>query len=84
MYGVPGVPKMTPTCCFLLVLEVILWLSDIHQSSEKYLFSDMVVCAFSEGGFGEILALMRCPMQDPPNLQCIFVAVAALNTQGRS
>ena len=26
-----------------------------------YLFSDTVVCAFSEGAFGEILALIRCP-----------------------
>ena len=26
-----------------------------------YVFSDTVVCAFSEGGFGKILALTRCP-----------------------
>ena len=28
---------------------------------KMYLFSDTVVCAFSEGAFGEILALIRCP-----------------------
>ena len=41
---------------------------------EVYLFSDTIVCAFSEAGFGEILASIRCP-----NLQYIFVAVATLN-----
>ena len=34
-----------------------------------YLFSDTVVCAFSEGAFGEIIA----SPQDLPNSQYIFV-----------
>ena len=32
---------------------------------EVYLFSDTVVCAFSEAAFGEILALIRCPKTSP-------------------
>ena len=32
---------------------------------EVYLFSDTVVCAFSEAAFGEILALMRSPKTCP-------------------
>ena len=28
---------------------------------EVYVFSDTVVCAFSEAAFGEILASIRCP-----------------------
>ena len=50
---------------------------------EVNLFSDTVVCAFSEAAFGEILALIRCP-KTSPNLQCVFVAIAALNIQGHS
>ena len=49
---------------------------------KMYLFSDTVVCSFSEGAFGEISIDMM--PQDLPNLQYIFIAVAALNTQGRS
>ena len=37
-----------------------------------YLLSGTVVCAFSEGAFGEILVSIRCP-QDLPNLQYIFL-----------
>ena len=59
---VPGVPEMTPAGCFQLALKAIKWLSETHQSSEKYLFSDTVVCAFSEDAFGEILASIQCPM----------------------
>ena len=43
-------------------LEAIKWPS--HNTSifrEVYLFSDTVVCAFSEGGLGEILASIQCP-----------------------
>ena len=29
---------MTPARCFLLVLEVIKWPSEIHQSMEKYIY----------------------------------------------
>ena len=59
---VPGVPKMVPARCFLLVLEVIKWPSEIHPIFRKvYIFLDMVVCPFSEGAFGEILASIRCP-----------------------
>ena len=50
---------------------------------EVYLFSDTVVCAFSEAVFGEILASIWCP-KTHPNSQYIFVAVAILNTQGCS
>ena len=32
---------------------------------EVYLFSDTVVCAFSEAAFGEILASIRCPKTSP-------------------
>ena len=32
---VPGVPRMMPARCFLLVLEAIKWPSEIHQCSEK-------------------------------------------------
>ena len=30
-----------------------------------YVFSDTVVCAFSEAAFGEILASIRCPKTSP-------------------
>ena len=32
---------------------------------EVYLFSDTVVCVFSEAAFGEILASIRCPKTSP-------------------
>ena len=35
---VPGVPKMVPARCFLLVLEAIKWPSEIHQSLEKCIY----------------------------------------------
>ena len=50
---VPGVPKMMLTHCFLLALEAVRKTSIFGK---VYLFSDTVVCAFSEAAFGEILA----------------------------
>ena len=59
---IPGVPRITPAHCFLLALEAMKWPSEIHQCSEKCMyFQTTVVCAFSEGAFGKILALIRCP-----------------------
>ena len=51
---------MTPAHCFLLELEAIKWPSEKTSIfGEVYLFSDTVVCAFSEAAFGEILASIR-------------------------
>ena len=48
-----------------------------------YVFSDTVVCTFSEGAFWKDFSIDMMP-QDLPNSQYIFVAVAVSNTQGRS
>ena len=45
---------------------------------EVYLFSDTVVCAFSEATFEEILASIWCPKTFP--ICNIFIVVAALST----
>ena len=57
--------------CFLLKLEVIKWPS---KKINHRLFSNTVVCAFSESAFGEISASIQYP-----KTQLVFTVVAALS-----
>ena len=71
---------MAPAYCFLLALEVIKWLSKMHQSSEKCIyFQTRLFVPSLKVGF----SIDTMP-QDLPNSHYVFVAVSALNTQGRS
>ena len=59
-------------------VKMAVWKTSIIR--EVHLFSDTVVCAFSKAAFGEILASIRC--HKIPQLQYIFVAVAAWTLRG--
>ena len=71
---------MTPAHCFLLALEAIKWPSEKHQYSEKCMYFQTLLLWSC---FWRDFSIDTMP-QDLPNSQYILVAVAALNTQGRS